>query len=594
LIVVWGFVPLLAGFILMRYGLQQQQDIPFSLGLTLLLLGGALLVKTFVLQTIRMTRKREKRWDENMRRVDRVANGLVATVVGLLIMAYWALPFDALVGLGLPRFQGGIEVFFVAAIMMVSGSVWALMANARWLVEPWVGFFARLPRVAALTRLATVYPLDRQVRTALSVIMFSLVVFAMTVMVIITNAMQNSYVNINTQTGGYDIQATAYFKSLPDLQSSLTQHGLSAQSFAAIGVRRTTVAGVIQLGASAPRWSIYPVEEVTGGFLQGYGLNLTARANGFNSNADVWKALQTHPDYALIDSSALPQQASSLFDTSAPSPTSPGIALPGAAPTLPNNIDPRYIYSLSGVYQGENAFPAVPVWVQGFQGSQVRKFTIIGVVDNSDGAHTGLYIPGTTYSAASLGKESDVQSSQDESYYFKIAPGQDAHKVALALGSAYLDYGLETTVLQDVILQTRGPRILLSDVLLGVVTLTLLLGVAALALTGTRAVIERRQQIGMLRALGVPRLLIQGAFLLESFLIGVTGSVLGGVLGLILARNIFAANFFEQYQTGLFFSVPWSQLALVVVVAFVAAFLGAVLPAWQAGRVAPAEALRYT
>jgi putative ABC transport system permease protein len=175
-----------------------------------------------------------------------------------------------------------------------------------------------------------------------------------------------------------------------------------------------------------------------------------------------------------------------------------------------------------------------------------------------------------------------------------VAPYEDTRALSLQLGSAYLDDGLETTVLSDIILQVGGPRILLSDVLLAVVGLTLLLGVAALALTGTRAVIERRQQIGMLRAMGSPRFLIQGAFLLESFLIGASGSLLGITLGLILARNIFAANFFEQYQTGLTFSIPYQQLVIIVIVSLLASFLGALLPAWQAGRVAPAEALRYT
>jgi putative ABC transport system permease protein len=123
--------------------------------------------------------------------------------------------------------------------------------------------------------------------------------------------------------------------------------------------------------------------------------------------------------------------------------------------------------------------------------------------------------------------------------------------------------------------------------------MTLLLGVAALAITGTRAVIERRQQIGMLRALGCHRRLIQGAFLLESFLVGALGSIIGVILGLILAHNIFAVNFFEQFNLGLTFAIPWNQLAIIVGVALLATFLGALLPAWQAGKVAPAEALRY-
>lgn len=66
------------------------------------------------------------------------------------------------------------------------------------------------------------------------------------------------------------------------------------------------------------------------------------------------------------------------------------------------------------------------------------------------------------------------------------------------------------------------------------------------------------------------------------------------MLGLLLARNIFAANFFEQYQTGLAFNIPYPQIVLIVVVSLLSSFLGAILPAWQAGRVAPAEALRYS
>src|SRR5207244_5184214 len=156
------------------------------------------------------------------------------------------------------------------------------------------------------------------------------------------------------------------------------------------------------------------------------------------------------------------------------------------------------------------------------------KLTIIGVVDNSDSAHFGLYISQKAYSNF----QTDPSTPEAETYYFKVAPGQDKRALALALGSSFLDNGLETTVLEDAIWQIRGPRIFLSNVLLGVVGLTLLLGVTALAITGTRAVIERRQQIGMLRALGCNRRLIQGAFLFESFLVGAIGSILGVVLGL--------------------------------------------------------------
>ena len=506
-------------------------------------------------------------------------------------MAYWALPFDVLSYLGLPRFQGGIEVFFIAGLMMVLGTAWAIIANAQVLANPLLALVSGLPGVYAMSRLASAYPLQRRFRTGLSVVMFSLVVFAMTVMAVITNAMTNTYTNISEQTGGYDIQATAYFKPLPDLRTSLAQHGINPSEFSEIGVRSSTDVGVIQLSASTPRWSLYPAQLVSGAFLQGYGVHLTARAKGFNSDGAVWQALQTHSNYALIDSSALPYNPnvinSPVYDPNSPS------AANASAPATPPGMDPRLTFALSGVYQGATSFPAIPLWVTGTQVQKAMKLTVIGIVDNSNSDHFGLYIQSGAASAASVGTGIDPTQPETQTYYFKAAPGQNVRALALALGSAYLDNGLETTVLQDAILQVRGPRILLSNVLLGVVAMTLLLGVAALAITGTRAVVERRQQIGMLRALGCPRRLIQGAFLLESFTIGVLGSILGIVLGLVLAHNIFAVNFFEQYQTDLTFSIPWQQLGIIVGVSFLASLLGALLPAWQAGRVTPAEALRY-
>ncbi|HLX56348.1 MAG TPA: ABC transporter permease [Ktedonobacteraceae bacterium] len=590
-----GIVPLLAGYALMRVGLAKMQIVPFSLGLSLIAIGAGLLLKAAADWLLKLGKRQ---WKKGTQRI-------MAAVVGLTIVAYWALPFDALARLGLPRFQGGVEVFFVAAAMMVLGVVWALLSNAELMLKPLIALFARLPGVQFMTRLASAYPLHHRFRTGLSVVMFSLVIFAMTVMAVITNAMLNNYTNIDFQTGGYDIQAVAYFKGIPDMRAALQSHGINPNDFSAIGVQVTTAVGIIQPDAQFPAWHIYPAQVVSGGFLQGYGLHLTARAQGFNSDSAVWQALQTHPNYALIDNTALPYPPNSpppVYDPNSPSASSAG------APNTPPGFDQYFTYTTSGIYQGDTTFAPTPVWVAGFQTSDVlasdvlttnpqiaiaqttnaMKLTIIGVVDNSDSAHFGLYISQAAYHNFQV----DPAQPESQTYYFKVAPGQDKRALSLALGSAFLDNGLETTVLEDAILSVRGPRILLSNVLLGVVGLTLLLGIAALAITGTRAVIERRQQIGMLRALGCSRRLIQGAFLSESFFVGCAGSLLGVILGLILSKNIFAVDFFEQFHTGLIFSIPWSELGLVVGIALLASLLAALLPAWQAGRVTPTEALR--
>lgn len=596
-LVLTGIAPLILGYIFLHIGLDNSQIVYFSLGLSLLIVGLGLLLKTGISAVLR-----------NVQRGQIAANRLFAALAGLALLAYWALPFDVLANLGLPRFQGGIEIFFIAGVMMVLGAVWALITNAPLIIRPLLAGISRLPRLYALGRLASAYPLHRRFRTGLSIIMFSLVVFVMTVMAVITYAMQNSYANVGVQTGGYDIQAIPFFKPIPNIQSALIKNGINPDEFAAIGEQTSTAVGIIQLSSPNPGWDIYPAQIVNGSFLQGQGLKLTARARGFNSDAAVWQALQTHSNYALIDSTAVPfnldQSAPPVYDPNAPTASQAGIA------TTPPGFDASnvmpYIYTLSGVYQGETSFPATPVWVTTgvptpdlassevvFASTHVTKLTIIGVVDNSDGNHFGLYIPSAAYSGSDSAANLAQSSPEAQTFYFKVARGQNAHALALQLGSAFLDNGLQTTVLQDAVLQVQGPRIFLSNVLLGIVGLTLLLGVLALAITGTRAVVERRQQIGMLRALGCSRLQVQFAFLLESFLVGAIGSVLGVALGLILSSNIFAANFFEQFDTDLIFSIPYHELGIVIGAALLASFLGALLPAWQAGRVQPAEALRY-
>ncbi len=604
-----GFIPLLFGYWLMQQGLEQTQIAYFSLGLSLIVVGVGLLLKAAITYILhygsalwsKFVPGKKKGQQPSVFRQRAIANKIFAALAGSALVAYWGLPFDALARLGLPRFFGGIEIFFLAGFMMVLGATWVLLTNAELLLRPLLWLWSKMPGPYILTRLASAYPLHRRFRTGLSVVMFSLVVFAMTVMAVITNAMQNTYADINTQTGGYDIQGVAYFKPLPDLRTSLARYGINPNAFSAIGVQTSTAVGIIQLSNTNPSWKVYPAQIVSGGFLSGYGIHLAARAQGFNSDAAVWQALQTHANYALIDSSALPYRPDSVVNAPVYDPNSPAPADAGI-PVQPPGFNSPYTFAMSGVYQGDTAFPATPIWVTGVQTDSADitnsiptavtsavKLTIIGVVDNSDTSHFGLYIS----SAASLANTVNPTTPQAQTYYFKVAPGQDKRALSLALGSAFLDYGLETTVLEDAIWQIRGPRIFLSNVLLAVVGLTLLLGVTALAITGTRAVIERRQQIGMMRALGCSRRLLQGAFLCESFLVGAMGSILGVVLGLILSSNIFAANFFEQYNTGLTFSIPWQELGLIVGVALLASFLGALLPAWQAGRISPAEAIRY-
>jgi putative ABC transport system permease protein len=118
-------------------------------------------------------------------------------------------------------------------------------------------------------------------------------------------------------------------------------------------------------------------------------------------------------------------------------------------------------------------------------------------------------------------------------------------------------------------------------------------GVAALGVISARAVVERRQQIGVLRSIGFRRRLIQSAFLIESSFVSLTAIAVGTLLGLAISYNI-VADAGEQASWGnLTLDVPWLALGVIFVVVYAVALLTTLAPAVRASRVVPAEALRY-
>jgi putative ABC transport system permease protein len=127
----------------------------------------------------------------------------------------------------------------------------------------------------------------------------------------------------------------------------------------------------------------------------------------------------------------------------------------------------------------------------------------------------------------------------------------------------------------------------------GFLGLGLLVGVAALGVISARAVVERRQQIGVMRAIGFRRRTVQAAFLLESSFVALTSIVLGTVLGLILAWNIVDDQRQQPSWENLTLYVPWVNLLVIFLVVYAVAILATLLPAVRASRIRPAEALRY-
>jgi putative ABC transport system permease protein len=123
--------------------------------------------------------------------------------------------------------------------------------------------------------------------------------------------------------------------------------------------------------------------------------------------------------------------------------------------------------------------------------------------------------------------------------------------------------------------------------------LGLIVGVAALGVISARAVVERRQQIGVLRAIGFRRRMIQLSFLLESSFIALTAIVVGTFFGLIVSHTVISDVASQPAYSMVTLHVPWVNLTIVFTVVYLVALATSLAPAIRASRIYPAEALRY-
>ena len=127
----------------------------------------------------------------------------------------------------------------------------------------------------------------------------------------------------------------------------------------------------------------------------------------------------------------------------------------------------------------------------------------------------------------------------------------------------------------------------------GFMGLGLVVGVAALGVISARAVVERRQQIGVMRAIGFRRRMVQAAFLLESSFVALTAILVGTALGLLLAWNIIRDTRSQPSWENLELVVPWLNLGVIFLVVYAVALAATLAPAVRASKIRPAEALRY-
>ena len=387
-------------------------------------------------------------------------------------------------------------------------------------------------------RLGIAYPLARRFRTSMLLGMFSLVIFTVTILTSFSVALgNNTDVTVKQAAAGFDVLVDTNPANPIDPRALAARDDVTAVA----GLSR----GVASFGAphldGTREWPI-----------SGFDTHLLDRgtpglfrrdASVYATDADVYRAVLADPTLAIVPENFLVAgvdvavlEVGDLFTV----------------------IDPN-----SG---------------------QPHQLTI-AALGETDWLENGALVSRDL--TTELFGERDVVTR----FYLGVADDADADTVASSVNAAFLPQGADASTFATLIGEGASKLTGFLALLRGFLGFGLLVGIAGLGVVMVRAVRERRQEIGMLRAMGFRAGLIRTAMLSEAGLIAVQGTVIGAVLGLITTRQLLLAS--DSFgDVPIPFIVPWVGLAVILALPLVASLAVTAWPASRAARIRPAVALR--
>lgn len=217
-------------------------------------------------------------------------------------------------------------------------------------------------------------------------------------------------------------------------------------------------------------------------------------------------------------------------------------------------------------------------------GQSVGEVELIGTFTGNDAVGSMII------SESSLADTPVADQAIPQMMLVKGEDGSDQEELRSNIEEAVADYIVISVKTST---EYAGETVAMIDVMMNILYALLALSVivAVIGIINTLAlnVIERRQEIGMLRAVGVKRGQIRTMITLESVQIAIYGAVIGIAIGLGLGWAFVTVMSGEGLDAAV--SVPWGQVALMLVGSAVVGVIAALWPAVKASKTPPLDAI---
>lgn len=209
-----------------------------------------------------------------------------------------------------------------------------------------------------------------------------------------------------------------------------------------------------------------------------------------------------------------------------------------------------------------------------------REFEVIGVADEFTlGA---LMLSNQDFEDLYPGK------AGDRTWLVKAGPNTTATQISKQMEKAYAEAGMDARPIKEIFEERAAIQKTFIGIFQLLLKMGLIIGISGLAIGAVRTVLERRQAIGILRAMGFQSLMVGAWLLAETLVVATLGVAVGlgvGLLGTYLLIKEQISNFT--------FQVDWSQIRSTLLIVYLAVLAFTALPAIRAARLKPAEAVRY-
>ncbi len=207
-----------------------------------------------------------------------------------------------------------------------------------------------------------------------------------------------------------------------------------------------------------------------------------------------------------------------------------------------------------------------------------RNLVITGIFENS-------IFPGSLFISEGNLNELYPTSAEYRLFLFK---SDNSTGLVSYLESSFQAYGMDATLVSDLVRDNLSVEWSYIGLFQALLLLGLFVGILGIATSSSKAVEERKPEIGAIRALGFTRPMVWGFMVIENLYLASLGSAVGILSGLLIAFAFFGRGTLLSFSA----AVPWLAAILVFMAIGVAAFIAALVPAQRAALIHPVEALR--